>query len=138
MHDQGGRLNSEGILLLRRLHQGRRVKYCFAANRYGLQRRTWIRLTFHPYGVWSQARGPDSGRTWPVDTIQDHGYEESFLERTDLIFVDAISTGYRRPVPGENPAQFHGVIEDAKLLRGLLLPIHHPESAVEFTEVSDR
>jgi carboxypeptidase C (cathepsin A) len=39
--------------------------------------------------------------------------EDSFLDATDLVFVDAISTGYSRPAPGENSAQFHGVIEDA-------------------------
>src|SRR5579884_1381896 len=38
---------------------------------------------------------------------------DSFLDATDMVFVDAISTGYSRPAPGENPAQFHGVIEDA-------------------------
>ena len=36
--------------------------------------------------------------------------EDSFLDATDLIFIDAISTGYSRPVPGENPTQFHGII----------------------------
>ncbi len=44
-------------------------------------------------------------------TIADN--EDSFLDATDLIFVDAISTGYSRPAPGENPAQFHGIVEDA-------------------------
>jgi len=39
--------------------------------------------------------------------------DDSFLDATDLVFVDAISTGYSRPAPGENPAQFHGIIEDA-------------------------
>ena len=29
------------------------------------------------------------------------------------MFVDAISTGYSRPAPGENPAQFHGIVQDA-------------------------
>jgi len=38
---------------------------------------------------------------------------DSFLDASDLVFVDAISTGYSRPAPGENPTQFHGVIEDA-------------------------
>jgi carboxypeptidase C (cathepsin A) len=38
---------------------------------------------------------------------------DSFLDVTDLIFVDAISTGYSRPVPGENTAQFYGVVQDA-------------------------
>jgi len=39
--------------------------------------------------------------------------EDSFLDATDLVFIDAISTGYSRPAPGEAPAQFHGIIEDA-------------------------
>jgi len=39
--------------------------------------------------------------------------EDSFLDATDLIFIDAISTGYSRPAPGESPAQFHGIIQDA-------------------------
>src|SRR5207247_5531391 len=43
-------------------------------------------------------------------TIVDN--EDSFLDATDLVFVDAISTGYRRPATGEQPGQFHGVIAD--------------------------
>jgi carboxypeptidase C (cathepsin A) len=39
--------------------------------------------------------------------------EDSFLDTTDLVFIDAVSTGYSRPAPGENPAQFHGIIADA-------------------------
>ena len=55
----------------------------------------------------------------PVVTADGHGApapyatvdnEDSFLDATDIVFVDAISTGYSRPAPGENPAQFHGVI----------------------------
>ncbi len=38
---------------------------------------------------------------------------DSFLDDTDMVFVDAVSTGYSRPVPGQSPAQFYGVIEDA-------------------------
>lgn len=44
-------------------------------------------------------------------TVMDN--EDSFLDATDLVFIDAISTGYSRPAPGENPAQFHGIIADA-------------------------
>ncbi len=39
--------------------------------------------------------------------------EDSFLDATDLVFIDAIGTGYSRPAAGQNPAQFYGVIEDA-------------------------
>ncbi|MGA8169039.1 MAG: hypothetical protein WB813_17280 [Candidatus Acidiferrales bacterium] len=45
-------------------------------------------------------------------TIKDN--EDSFLDATDLVFVDAVSTGYSRPVPGQNPAQFYGVVQDAE------------------------
>jgi carboxypeptidase C (cathepsin A) len=38
---------------------------------------------------------------------------DSFLDATDLVFIDAISTGYSRPVAGQNPAQFYGVVQDA-------------------------
>ena len=44
-------------------------------------------------------------------TIVDN--EDSFLDTTDLVFIDAISTGYSRPAPGEAPNQFHGIIADA-------------------------
>jgi carboxypeptidase C (cathepsin A) len=44
-------------------------------------------------------------------TITDN--EDSFLDATDLVFIDAVSTGYSRPAPGEDPKQFHGIVEDA-------------------------
>ena len=44
-------------------------------------------------------------------TVTDNN--ESFLDATDLVFVDAIGTGYSRPAPGQNRSQFYGVIEDA-------------------------
>ena len=57
-----------------------------------------------------------------VLTVDGHGMpapysvmdnEDSFLDATDLVFIDAISTGFSRPAPGEPTAQFHGIIEDA-------------------------
>src|ERR1700746_2024602 len=38
--------------------------------------------------------------------------EYSLLDVTDLVFIDPVSTGYSRAVPGEAPKQFHGVQED--------------------------
>ncbi|MGB7844782.1 MAG: hypothetical protein WBL63_04145, partial [Candidatus Acidiferrum sp.] len=38
--------------------------------------------------------------------------EFSLLDVTDLVFIDPVSTGYSRAVPGEAPKQFHGVEED--------------------------
>jgi carboxypeptidase C (cathepsin A) len=54
---------------------------------------------------------PDGhGMPAPYTTVDN---EDSFLDATDLVFIDAISTGYSRPAPSENPAQFHGIIADA-------------------------
>src|SRR5438067_3578499 len=50
------------------------------------------------------------GMPAPYEVIDN---EDSFLDATDLVFVDAISTGYSRPAPGENTAQFHGIVQDA-------------------------
>ena len=38
----------------------------------------------------------------------------SLLDVSDLVFVDAVSTGYSRPLPGEKGSQFHGVGEDGQ------------------------
>jgi carboxypeptidase C (cathepsin A) len=54
---------------------------------------------------------PDGhGLSAPYSVVDN---EDSFLDATDLVFIDAVSTGYSRPAPGENPAQFHGIIVDA-------------------------
>jgi len=36
----------------------------------------------------------------------------SLLDISDLVFIDPVSTGYSRAVPGEAPQQFHGVTPD--------------------------
>ena len=38
--------------------------------------------------------------------------ENTLLDATDLVFIDPVSTGYSRAVPGESPSQFHGYLED--------------------------
>jgi len=38
--------------------------------------------------------------------------ENTLLDVTDLVFIDPVSTGYSRPLPGEAKTQFHGVAED--------------------------
>lgn len=40
--------------------------------------------------------------------------EYSLLDLTDLVFIDPVSTGYSRAVPGESPQQFHGVEQDVQ------------------------
>ena len=38
--------------------------------------------------------------------------EYGWLDKTDLVFIDPVATGYSRAAPGENPHQFHGFVED--------------------------
>lgn len=38
--------------------------------------------------------------------------EYSLLDVTDIVFIDPVSTGFSRAVPGEPPKQFHGIQED--------------------------
>ena len=38
--------------------------------------------------------------------------EYSLLDVTDLVFIDPVSTGYSRAVPGESPKQYHGIQQD--------------------------
>ncbi len=38
--------------------------------------------------------------------------EFSLIDATDVVLIDAVSTGFSRPVAGEDPKQFHGVRED--------------------------
>src|SRR5207244_8550268 len=55
----------------------------------------------------------DDGHGMPAPySIVDNA--DSFLDATDMVFIDAIGTGYSRPGPGENPAQFYGVTQDAQ------------------------
>jgi carboxypeptidase C (cathepsin A) len=46
----------------------------------------------------------------PYSIVDNDG---AFLDATDMVFVDAVSTGYSRPAPGEVPAQFYGLVNDA-------------------------
>lgn len=39
---------------------------------------------------------------------------ETWLDLTDLVFIDPVGTGYSRPAPEEKREQFHGVDEDVK------------------------
>ena len=38
--------------------------------------------------------------------------ESTWLDSTDLVFIDPVSTGYSRPVAKEDPSQYHGLKED--------------------------
>lgn len=40
--------------------------------------------------------------------------EFTLLEDSDLVFIDPVSTGYSRAVPGQKPEEFHNVKEDVR------------------------
>jgi carboxypeptidase C (cathepsin A) len=46
----------------------------------------------------------------PPARITDN--ESTWLEGTDLVFIDPVSTGFSRPVRGEDPKQFYGYRQD--------------------------
>ena len=54
--------------------------------------------------------GDAGALTGPPYKLVDNEY--SLLDVTDLVFIDPVSTGYSRAVPGEAPKQFHGIEED--------------------------
>jgi carboxypeptidase C (cathepsin A) len=68
----------------------------------------FVHLGFGPRRV---VLAPDGHGNPAPYSIRDN--DESVLDATDVVFVDAVSTGFSRPAPAENPAQFHGLIEDA-------------------------
>ncbi|MBZ0188435.1 MAG: hypothetical protein K8F91_19460, partial [Candidatus Obscuribacterales bacterium] len=46
----------------------------------------------------------------PPYRLEDNSY--SWLDNSDLVFIDPVSTGYSRSEPGEDPKNFHGYKED--------------------------
>ena len=54
---------------------------------------------------------PDDGNA-PPPPYQLLDNEFSILDKTDLVFIDPVSTGYSRPAPDEEAKQFHGLTQD--------------------------
>jgi carboxypeptidase C (cathepsin A) len=40
--------------------------------------------------------------------------DQSLLDKTDLVFIDPVSTGFTRTLPGEDPSKYHGVDQDLR------------------------
>lgn len=68
----------------------------------------WLHLgAFGPRRV---EMGDAGALTAPPYGLVDN--EHSILDLTDLVFIDPVTTGYSRAVPGESDKQFHGLDED--------------------------
>ncbi len=50
----------------------------------------------------------------PPFRLVDNAY--SLLDKTDLVFIDPVSTGYSRPVEGEKAKPFHGLKRDIEVV----------------------
>jgi carboxypeptidase C (cathepsin A) len=59
-----------------------------------------------------RVRLTDDGSGMPAPYVYVEN-TDSLLDATDLVFIDAISTGYSRPVSGQDRAQFYGLVPDA-------------------------
>jgi carboxypeptidase C (cathepsin A) len=59
--------------------------------------------------VWLDSNGFSEG---PPYRLVDNEY--SLLDKTDLVFIDPVSTGFSRTIGEEDPHQFHGVEEDVR------------------------
>jgi carboxypeptidase C (cathepsin A) len=70
----------------------------------------WLHMgSFAPMHV---QMAPEGFQPAPPYTLVEN--EHSLIDASDLVFVDAISTGYSRTVAGVSPAQFHGVSGDLR------------------------
>jgi len=72
----------------------------------------WLHLgAFGPRRVEAQEEGMALP---PPYRLVDNG--ESLLDVTDLVFIDPVTTGYSRAIPGKDAKKFYGVKEDAEAM----------------------
>ena len=89
-------------------HSQRPITFCFNGGPGSSS--VWLHLgAFGPKRV----RLPDdASRVRPPRQVEANPF--SLLDKTDLVFIDPVSTGYSRPVEGEDKKQFHGYDEDLR------------------------
>ena len=64
---------------------------------------------------------PDEDGELPHPPYQLKNNECSILDKTDLVFIDPVSTGFSRAVPGEEAKQFHGFKKDIESVGDFIL-----------------
>ena len=64
---------------------------------------------------------PDADGELPQPPYQLTNNESSILDKTDLVFIDPVSTGFSRAVPGEEAKQFHGFKKDIESVGDFIL-----------------
>lgn len=68
----------------------------------------WLHLGL--LGPWRVDLGEEGLLPAPPYRLLDNPY--SMLDKTDLVFIDPVTTGYSRPVAGEQAGQFHEFSKD--------------------------
>lgn len=88
-------------------YKQRPITFCFNGGPGSSS--VWLHLgVFGPKRVYLSEKGD----ALPPYRLVDN--EFSILDQTDLVFIDPISTGYSRAIPGEEAKKYHGVEEDIK------------------------
>ena len=64
---------------------------------------------------------PDKDGELPQPPYQLKNNGCSILDKTDLVFIDPVSTGFSRAVPGEEAKQFHGFKKDIESVGDFIL-----------------
>ncbi len=64
---------------------------------------------------------PDKEGELPHPPYELKDNECSILDKTDLVFIDPVSTGFSRAVPGEEAKQFHGFKKDIESVGDFIL-----------------
>ena len=64
---------------------------------------------------------PDEEGNPPQPPYQLINNDFSVLDKTDLVFIDPVSTGFSRAVPGEEAKQFHGFKKDIESVGDFIL-----------------
>ena len=62
----------------------------------------------------------------------------SLLDKTDLVFIDAMGTGFSRPVGKATERDFAGTDQDVRSFRKIHQPLSHRQSALEFPQIPHR
>ncbi|QND51615.1 peptidase [Phyllobacterium sp. 628] len=82
----------------------------------------WLHL-----GAWGPKRLkvdspniPESAQNAPPEALPLVDNDLTLLDQTDLVFVDAISTGYSKAIKPHTDSDFQGVDTDAKLIRDFI------------------
>ncbi|HZW07974.1 MAG TPA: hypothetical protein VFF65_12700, partial [Phycisphaerales bacterium] len=83
----------------------------------------WLHLG--ALGPRKVAMGPE-GERLPAPALADN--PDAWLDFTDLVFIDPVSTGFSRTHEGEDPRQFHGLDEDIRAV-GDFIRLHLTRSS---------